>query len=408
MTRKHLGFTSKTVHRQSALRGGDPHQTISGSVAPGFGNVNDLNAIFQGAPGDVYSRQSNPTIRSLEDQLTEMEEGIGTVAFSTGMAAIGSTMLALLRAGDHIVSSSFLFGNTDSLFKTFQRLGISVTFVDVTDVANVMVALKPETRLVFTETIANPRTQVADLAAIGELCKARGIVYIVDNTMTSPVLFSPRDVGASLVINSLTKYIAGHGAVLGGAVTDVGNFNWSNFPGIDERYKKGDPVKWGLLQIRKLGLRDFGATLSPEAAHHIALGAETLALRMEKICDNALALAIFLSEHAKVARVYYPGLEHHPQFTRARELFAGAGGLLALELVDGIDCCAFLNRLEMVVKSSNLGDTRTLAIPAALTIYHEMGPERRASMGIADSLIRVSVGIEDKQDLIDDFRQALA
>ena len=284
----------------------------------------------------------------------------------------------------------------------------SVTFVDATDVANVEAAIQANTRLVFVETIANPRTQISDLARIGALCRKHNLVYFVDNTLTTPYLFLPIEVDASLIINSLTKYIGGHGNVLGGAITDTGLYDWSEFPNIYDYYKKGDPRTWGLLQIRKKGLRDFGAALSPDAAHQIALGAETLALRMERSCANARALAEFLNEHEAVKRVYYPGLRDHPQYDLTRELFRYPGAILSFELRDDIDLFECMNRFDLVVLSSNLGDNRTLAIPVSHTIYYEMGPERRASMGIDESLIRISVGIEDTDDLIADFQQALS
>jgi O-acetylhomoserine (thiol)-lyase len=404
------GFTTAILHsdRSRPIEHGSLHKPIHTSVAYGYADARDLARVFQGElAGYTYGRQGTPTTSALEDKVTGMEQGVATVAFGTGMGAIASTVLALLRAGDHLVSSSYLFGNTDSLFKTFDQLGVAVSFVDATDVANVATALKPETRMVFVETIANPRTQVSDLAAIGELCNARGIVYVVDNTMTSPYLFLPKRVGASLVINSLTKCIGGHGNALGGAVTDTGLYDWSKYPHIYDNYRKGDAARWGIWQIRKKGLRDMGASLAAEAAHHLAVGAETLALRMERTCANALKLAAYLEAHPGVARVHYPGLHSHPQHERAKALFRGAGGLFSFELAEGIDCFDFLNRLEIVVSSSNLGDNRTLAIPVAHTIYFEMGAERRASMGFGDSLIRVSTGIEDAEDLIADFRQAL-
>jgi O-acetylhomoserine (thiol)-lyase len=226
--------------------------------------------------------------------------------------------------------------------------------------------------------------------------------------MTSPYLFRPATVGASLVVNALTKYIGGHGNALGGAVTDAGRFDWTRFPNIYQSYRSAKSELWGITQIRKKGLRDWGASLSPEQAHHLAVGAETLALRMERACANALALARFLGDHAKVRAVYYPGLASHPEHALAKELFSAFGALLSFELDPALDCFDFLNGLKNVVLSSNLGDNRTLAIPVAHTIYWEMGAERRAEMGIADSLIRVSVGIEEVEDLIGDFAQALA
>ena len=192
--------------------------------------------------------------------------------FGTGMAAIGTAVFALLRRGDHLVSSSFLFGNTNSLLNSFVAHGIDVSFVDATDTAEVAAAIRPETKMVFVETIANPRTQVADLKGVGELCAERGLVYVVDNTMTSPFLFQPVDVGASLVVNSLTKYIGGHGNALGGAITELGNYDWGKFDNIYPEYRGSDTSKWGITQIKKKWLRDFDAALGAEAAHHIAVG----------------------------------------------------------------------------------------------------------------------------------------
>jgi len=404
------GFTTAVLHsdRAAAIEHGALHKPLHLSVAYGYRSAHELAAVFQGrAPGYAYGRQGNPTAAALEDKINRMEGGVATVCFSTGMAAIGAIMVALLRAGDHVVSSSFLFGNTNSMFATLATQGIDVAFVDATDARAVEAALKPETRLVFVETIANPRTQIADLERIGELCAARGLIYVVDNTMTSPYLFRPKSVRASLVVNALTKYIGGHGNALGGSVTDTGIFDWTRFPNLYDSYKSAKPELWGITQLRKKGLRDWGGTLAAEQAHHLAVGAETLALRMERACDNAMALAEFLAAHAKVRTVYYPGLPGHPQHALARSLFSGFGALLAFEVDPALDCFALLDRLQNVVLSSNLGDNRTLAIPVAHTIYWEMGAERRASMGIADSLIRLSVGIEDRDDLIADFTQAL-
>ena len=407
---KKYGFTTTTLHsdRSKPVEHGAVHKPVHNSAAFCFADAHDLVRVFQGdQPGFVYGRQGTPTSAALEEKITRMEQGILTIGFSSGMAAISATLFSLLRAGDHLVASSFLFGNTTSLFESFTRMGIDVTFVDATDAANVEAALRPETRMVFVETIANPCTQIADLAAIGTLCRTRGIVYVVDNTITTPFLFLPKSVGASLVVNSLTKYIGGHGNALGGAVTDTGLFDWSGYANILDLYKKGDAKTWGIVQVRKKGLRDAGATLSPEAAHHLAIGSETLALRMQRTCSNAQQLAEFLAAHPKVKRVYYPGLSTHPQYERARSLFCGNSGILSFELQDGIDCFDVLGKLEIVISSTNLGDNRTLAIPVAPTIYFELGAERRASLGIGESLIRISTGIEDPQDLIADFAKAL-
>jgi len=407
---KNYGFTTTILHndRQKGIEHGSLHKPIHTSVTFGYADARQLASVFQGKePGFRYGRQGNPTVAALEDKVSKMEQGVGTICFATGMGAIGAVFQALLRAGDHVVSSSFLFGNTNSLWQTVAGQGVGVDFVDATDAANVAAALKPETRMVFVETIANPRTQIADLKRIGELCAERGILYIVDNTMTSPYLFRPKDVGAGLVVNALTKSIGGHGNALGGALTDTGAYDWTRFPNIFENYKKNPAAQWGLVQVRAKALRDFGASLAPEAAHHIAVGAETLALRMDRTSANARALAEMLEADERVAAVYYPGLKSHPQHGIATELFKDYGSLLSFELKDGIDCFDYLNKLKLAIPTSNLGDTRTLVIPVSHTIFYEMGPERRASMGIADSLIRVSVGIEDTADLIADFKNAL-
>lgn len=408
--KKNYGFTTTILHgdRQKGIEHGSLHKPIHTSVAFGYADARQLASVFQGKePGFRYGRQGNPTISALEEKVNKMEQGVGTICFATGMGAIGAVVQALLRTGDHVVSSAYLFGNTNSLWQTAMSQGIGVSFVDATDVANVEAAITDSTRVVFVETIANPRTQVADLKRIGELCKARGILYVVDNTMTTPYLFQPKSVHAGLVVNALTKSIGGHGNALGGSLTDTGAYDWTQFPNIYENYKKAAPLQWGLAQIRAKALRDFGSSLAPDAAHHIAVGAETLALRMQRTTANALALAELLEKDERVAAVYYPGLKSHPQHGISAELFRAHGSLLSFELKDGLDCFDFLNRLKLAIPASNLGDNRTLIIPVAHTIFYEMGAERRASMGIAESLIRVSVGIEDTDDLLDDFCTAL-
>mgnify|MGYP001426833520 CR=1 FL=1 len=405
------GFNTSNLHSDRADKPehGVLHKPIHTSVAYGYDKAKHLAEVFQGKrEGYNYGRQLNPTVTALQKRVTKMENGVSSVAFSTGMAAISTTMLSLLKAGDHVISSSFLFGNTNSFFGTLNRLGIEVSFVDATKAQYVEDAIKGNTKIVFVETIANPVTQVADLAEIGEICKNKQLVYIVDNTMTSPFLFQPKNVGASLIINSLTKYIGGHGNALGGMVTDTGNYDWETFDNIVETYRSGKPELWGITQIKKKGLRDMGSSLGPEAAHHLAIGSETLSMRMERSSSNALELASFCSHHKNVKTTYYPGLPEHPQHDRAKVLFKSFGAIFSIDLADGIDCFKVLDRMEHIVSSSNLGDTRTLAIPVAHTIYFEMGAARRSSMGISDSMIRFSVGIEESEDLVSDLKTALS
>lgn len=407
---KKLGFTTRILHqdRQRTIEHGAPHKPVHTSVTFGYADARDLAAVFQGRQsGFRYGRQGNPTVTALEEKLTQMEAGRGSICFATGMAAIGALFQGLLRAGDHLVSSRYLFGNTNSLWQTCSEQGIDLDLVDATDVAFIAAALRPNTRMVFVETIANPRTQVADLARIGQLCRERGILLVVDSTMTTPYLFQARSVGAGLVLHSLTKSIAGHGNVLGGVLSDTGLFDWSGYPHIAAHFRALPSTQQGLAQIRAKALRDFGASLAPDAAHQIAIGAETLALRMERACSNALALAHMLEADTRVAAVHYPGLASHPQHALATELFQQFGALLSFELRPEIDCFDYLNRLQLAINATHLGDNRTLVIPVAHTIFFEMGAARRQEMGISDSLIRVSVGIEDRDDLLADFAQAL-
>jgi len=406
------GFTTTILHadRLGKPEHGALHKPIHTSVTYGYDDVQDLVDIFQNKKkGYAYSRQGNPTVSALESKVTQMENGMATIAFSTGMAAISSSVLSLIKHGDHILASSYLFGNTRSIFQSFIDMGLDITFVDATSFDNVLNGVKENTKMIFVETIANPATQIVDLEKIGDLCEQKGIIYMVDNTMTSPYLFNPVKVKASLVINSLTKYVGGHGNALGGSVTDTGLFNWARFANIFEGFKtQVKPEVLGVTQIRKKGLRDAGGTLSPEAAHSISVGSETLALRMERQSNNAFALATFFESHPLIKKVYYPGLESHPQHHLAKKLFLKYGALMSIELDNSVDCFEFLNKLKLVVKSSNLGDTRTLAIPVAHTIFNELGPVKRAEMGISDSMIRLSVGIEDIDDLLKDFKEALA
>ncbi len=404
-----LGFTTQLLHsdRFGGTEHGAFHKPIHTSVAYGYEDANDLLAVFQNRKaGYAYARQNNPTVAALEKKITAMEDGLASICFATGMGAIAALVNTLLKKGDHLISSRFLFGNTVSLFSTFQNLGIEVDFVDATDVHEIKKAYRPNTRLVFLETIANPVTQIADFENISKFCAEKKLIYVIDNTITSPYLFRPKNIGASLSINSLTKSISGHGDALGGAITELGNFDWSTYPNINPLYKTGDQQLWGLVQIRKKGLRDFGATLSADGAHRISVGTETMSLRIERNCDNATKLALYLQKHPKVVKVNYPGLEDHPQHSLAKKLFKKNGALLSFVLKPEIDLIAFMNHLKIVISATNLGDTRTLAIPVAPTIFFELSVEERKKMGIDESLIRVSVGIEDFEDLKNDFDQA--
>jgi len=405
------GFTTKIVHsdRLLNLEHGAVHAPIHNSVPYAFEDAQGLIDVFQGEQaGHVYARSSTPTLDALQHKIKQMDNGVATVLFSCGMSAIVASFLSLLKSGDHLICSIYLFGNTTSLLGTLEGYGIEVTMVDATDIEQVKAAKKENTRMVFVETIANPATQVCALDEIGDFCEAEKLVYVIDNTITSSYLFDASKVKASLIVTSLSKYVAGHGNALGGAITDTGLFNWAEYPNIFPAYRHGDSQMWGIIQIKKKGLRDMGGCLSSQTAHLISVGSETMELRMQRQCQNSLALAEFLEAHPKVAKVYYPGLKNHPQHALANRLFKDFGAILSFDLIDEEDCCVMLNKLKVVISATHLGDNRTLALPVAPTIYHEMGLETRQKMGISESMIRCSIGIENTDDLIEDFRQALA
>ncbi|MEW9797013.1 cystathionine gamma-synthase family protein [Alteromonas sp. CYL-A6] len=406
------GFTTRRVHADRLInhpQDGAVHTPQTSSVLFEYTDAQEIVDVFQGKkPGHVYARSSSGSVVALQTMMQDLEEGVGSVCFATGMAAISGALLALFRQGDHLIVSQYLFGNTRSFFNTLADLGVQITYVDVTSVEAVDDAYQPNTRGVYTETIANPVTQVADLNAIGRFCASRNILFMVDNTMTPPPLFNASAMNASLVFSSLTKYVGGHGNALGGCVTDTGHYDWTRFANIKEVYRTGDPAQWGLTQIKKRGLRDMGATMASSSAHALSVGMETLALRMTRSCNNALKLATFLENQRQVKRVYYPGLSDHPQHFIAREQMNGYyGAVLSLDLQDGYDPIKFLNNLQLIICATHLGDNRTLALPVAQTIFHESGKAGRAEMGISENMIRMSVGIEEIDDLVSDVSQAL-
>ncbi|MCH9271753.1 cystathionine gamma-synthase family protein [Pantoea ananatis] len=409
MTQKSI--TTKIVHadRHFGVEHGAIRKPIHTAVQYDFERIEDLLDVFQGKLKGAfnYSRTGTPTTAALEAKITMLEKGVGSICFSSGMGAIAAVFLTMLRAGDHLVTSRFVFAGTNSLLDTLTGFGVGVSKVDATCFEDIAGAITPETRMVFVETIANPGTEVPDMEKIGQLCNQKGILFVVDNTITSPVLFSPKNVCAGLAINSLSKTLGGHGAALGGVVTDTGLFDWSVYPSIAESYRKGDARQWGLNQLRKKALRDMGASLSSEHAHQIAIGIETLELRTARTSESALALARYLESHPKVKKVFYPFLPSHPQHECATRHFLSGSWLLSFEVANIDELLPMMNRLQIVSRATGMGDTRTLAIPVAPTVFWESGPEMRKLMNIPDGLVRVSVGLEDIEDLIEDFRQAL-
>ncbi|MDQ1362535.1 MAG: O-succinylhomoserine sulfhydrylase [Pseudomonadota bacterium] len=354
-----------------------------------FGSAAEAAARFAGTePGNIYSRFTNPTVRIFEQRLAAMEGAESCVATASGMAAILATCMGLLKAGDHIVSSRSIFGTTTVLFTNYMgKFGVETSFVDLVDVAAWEAAIKPNTKLLFLETPSNPLTEIADIAALAKLAKQHGCLLAVDNCFCTPVLQRPLELGADIIIHSATKYLDGQGRCMGGAV-------------LGKKDKVGTDV-FGFL-------RTCGPTMSAFNAWVFLKGLETLHLRMKAHCDNALQLARWLEQQPAVARVYYPGLESHPQHALARQQQSGFGGILSFELKGGKDAgWKLVDATRMISITANLGDTKSTITHPATTTHGRLTPEQRAAAGIADGLIRISVGIEAIEDIKKDLARGM-
>ena len=402
-----------------ALHGGFVPDGASGSTASpihqttafAYETAEGLSNAFSGrGPGYIYSRIANPTSSAFERRLSEMEGGVGCLSCASGMAAIASVVMGLTRAGDHIVAANGIFGGTVSLLtKTLSRFGLRTTFVAAGDATAFRAALEPETRMIFVETITNPRMDVPDLQAIAEVAYEAGIPLVVDSTVTTPILVRPGECGADIVVHSVSKFINGHGNSIGGAIIDTGNFDWQNgpFDDIAELAKRAGKLAF-LAHLRMLIYRDLGCCPSPFNSFLHLTGIEGLALRMEAHCRNALALAEYLDAHPKVKWVNYPGLKSSPYYETAKRLFGGRfGGLLTFGLGSAESAFQLIDQLTLAQNLANVGDSRTLVIHPASTIFHEFASEDRAAMGVPDDLVRVSLGVESANDIIADFESAL-
>jgi O-acetylhomoserine (thiol)-lyase len=378
-------------------------------VAFEFEKSDDMRLAFEGKKlAHSYTRISNPTIEDFEERIRVLSGGIGALAVSSGMAAISSVVLALAESGSRIVASRFLFGNTLSLFEhTLKPWGLAVDYVDAGDPARVEKAITDQTRAVFVEIISNPQLQVPDVETLSRIAHARGIPLIVDGTTTSLSLFSSKSFGADIEVISSTKSISGGATSVGGLIVDNGLFDWSLNPKTRSWAEKAGPGAF-LVYLRREVYRNMGACLSPHNAYLQVLGLETLELRLRKSSENALALAQRLETHPKVRAVHYPGLKTCLYHAAARKQFRGGfGGLLCFELGGRDQCFRFLDRLRIIRRAANINDNKTLAIHPASTIFSEYSPPERGEMGVPDTLVRLSAGIENVEDLREDIVQAL-
>jgi O-acetylhomoserine (thiol)-lyase len=369
--------------------------------------------------GNIYTRIMNPTTDVLEKRVAALEGGAAGLAFASGMGAISSALLTLCSSGDEIVASTRLYGVT-LLSHTFPKLGIHTAWVDSDEPEAFAAAIGDRTKVVYLETIGNPKLTVPDLAGIAEVAHAQGVPVMVDNTTASPALCQPIEYGCDIVVHSLTKYLCGHGSSLGGIVIDSGQFPWDSgrFPGFVEPdpsyhglefYKTFGPLAYA-LRTRVCTLRDLGACLSPFNAFLILQGVETLSLRMARHSENALAVAQFLENHPKASWVLYPGLPGHPSYEKAqRYLCCGASGMVGFGVRGGMEAGrAFIENLELFSHLANIGDARSLAIHPASTTHQQLEEAEQAAAGVTPDFIRLSIGIETLDDILADLDRALA
>jgi O-acetylhomoserine (thiol)-lyase len=369
--------------------------------------------------GNVYSRLSNPTVAALEERVAALEGGRAAVAAASGMAAEALALMTLLQSGDHVVAAGALYGGSVTMLAvSLAKFGIATSFVDARDPAAFAAAIRPNTRALFAESLGNPSLVLLDIAAVAEVAHAHGLPLVIDNTVPSPFLCNPIALGADVVVHSATKYLAGHGTTLGGVLVESGRFPWDNgkFPGMTEPSPGYHGVKFYetfgdfgfTMRCRMESLRVYGAALAPMSAWQILQGVETLPLRMERHCSNALAVARFLQQHPAVSWVNYPGLPDHPQHALLSRQMRGASGLLAFGVKGGLERgVRFIEGAQFMSHLVNIGDTRTLISHPASTTHRQLDEAQLAAAGVGPDMIRISVGLEHIDDILWDIDQAL-
>lgn len=416
-----MNATIRQLHLETQLMHGayEPEQITGATVIPIFQSTSfayktaeELESVFAGRDaGYVYSRIGNPTLVGLERRLAVLEDGLGAVACASGMAAISAVVLGLAGQGDEIISGNSIFGGTYSLFANLlKRCGIQTVFVESTDSDAYRKAINHHTKLIFVETLGNPKLDVPDIAALANVAKEKNVVFVVDNTVTTPLLLQPKTLGADIVIHSTSKFINGHGNAIGGVIVDCGTFDWSSprYSQLSTFYKRAGNMAF-LAYLRNQICRDLGGCLSPFNAFLMSIGIESLGVRMERHCANAMRVAGFLAEDRRVREVRYPGLSSHPNHAVAQRQFSGKyGALLTLKLESKDQCFKFINGLKRAQNLANLGDAKTLVIHPASTFCRDLTEEQHQAMGVSDELVRFSIGIEHADDIISDLDNALA
>ena len=423
MTNREFGFKTKSLHSGTLPDANTGSRTVPiyQSTAFVFEDTKDAGDLFALRKyGNIYSRIANPTVAALEEKVAALEGGLGAVATSSGLSAQFLVFACLTQSGDHIVASSNLYGGTiTQLDVTMKKFGVETTFVTSDDPKDYEKAIKPNTKLILTEVVSNPSNKVADLESLAKIAHSHDIPLVVDSTLTTPYLVRPIEFGADIVIHSLTKFMGGHGTTLGGVVVESGKFNWGNgkFPSMLEKVPHyGDITWWGnfgeygfLTKLRAEQLRDIGSSLTPLAAFLLIQGIETLAQRMQDHVFNAQKVAEFLAKDNRVSWVNYAGLKNHPQYDLVKKyLPKGAGAVFSFGVKGGRQTAEkFINSVELLSHLANVGDARSLVIHPASTTHRQLTEAQLEAAGVKPDLVRISVGIEDVEDIIWDIDQAL-
>jgi len=422
-----MKFDSKLIHAgwdSDADSEGSITVPIYKTTAYQFNDTEQAASLFALKEfGNIYSRLGNPTVGALEARLTALEDGAMSVALSSGTSAVMYSLINIMSQGDNFVTANQLYGGTYTMFDNIlPEYGIDSKKVDITDLTAVENAIDEKTRAIYCETITNPGLVVADISALGEIAKSKGIPLIVDATFTTAAICKPFDFGADIVVYSLTKWMSGHGRVIAGAVIEKGGFDWGNgnFPLYDKPDTSYGGMRWGhdlgdlsnvaySLRLRTVPLRNLGASMSPETAFEVMSGLETLSLRMDRHCENAIKAAEYLSNHELVEWVRFPGLKDDPAYELSEKYLKGTGGTMVVFGIKGGKDSGqkFIDNLKMFRHVANVGDTRSLAIHPASTTHSQLDDEQLIAAGSPAELVRLSIGIEDIDDIIEDLSQAL-
>ncbi len=404
-----LKFTTRAIHTPY-LRddpAGALHMPVYDTVAYEFNTSEDIELAFIGKkPDHMYSRISNPTVEHFEQKIKNITDAFAVMAFSSGMAAISNLVLALIVSGDNFITSRHLFGNTYSLFtNTLKPFGIEPGFVDIGNYREVEQGIDEKTRFIFLESITNPQLEVADIGRIAEITRKNNIPLIVDSTLTPPFLFKASDFGVDLEVISSTKFISGGATSVGGLIIDYGTYEWEyneKLTGLAQQF--GSHAL--MVKLRREIFRNLGACLSPHNAYLQSLGLETVALRTTRACLNCLDVANFLITRPEVSHVNYPGLGNSKYYQICKKQFRYPGSILTFSLASKEACFSFMDKLKIIRRATNLNDNKTLILHPASTIFSEYSPEELKVLNVPDTMIRLSVGIEDVEDLVEDIKQA--